>query len=163
MDKKIEAFEHTVAAGAEKHKAKTVMRVLAEMCGSNNAMPDTPLGRRVAEEQKKRDEALKKRYREVFDSALDMPAARIKYFCNMLLKLWPAVEEGDWESRRLTYDDFFSIYMKGVDKTFSAWCIHDRKTEEMADMLESEYPFPQLLKITKENMGLLPETMRKIY
>ena len=146
-------------------RKEDTMKVLAAMSGPDiSAIADTPFGRQIINDEKKRDDDFKKRYRETFDSAPDMPVARIKYFCRVLLKLWPdAMQENDWKARSLAFDDVFNIYMQGVDKAYSDWCRRDQKTEEMAEKVESEYPFPQLLKITKENMGLLlPETLEKL-
>lgn len=161
MDRKLEAFEKATVADTENHTAESVMRVMEAMHELNLAMANTPFGRQVAIEKRKRDEDFKKRYQEVFANAPAMPMARIKYFCGELLKLWPAVEEGGWEARRLAYDDFVSLYMEGVDRTLSDWCRRDQKTEEMTDEVSYEYPF-QMLEVTKENMGpLLTETLGK--
>lgn len=163
LDEKMEAFERAAAADAENHTAESIMAVLAAMNGLNRAMANNPFGRYVAREQQKREDDFKKRYKDVFAGAPDMPVARIKYFCGVLLKLWPAVEKGDWEKRCLACDDFFSVYSEGVDKAFAGWCRRDRKTEEMSGEAKAEYPFPQMMGIPKEDIGaLLSETLGKI-
>lgn len=54
-------------------------------------------------------------------NAPDTPAARIKYFCSLLLKQGMAVKDGEWGSRLSTYDYFFDIYSDGVEKAVSEW------------------------------------------
>lgn len=162
LDRRMEAFEKAAAADAENHTAESVMAVLAAMAELNDAMANNPFGRYAAREQQKREDDFKKRYKDVFAGAPDMPVARIKYFCGVLLNLWPDVEKGDWEARRLAYDDFFSMYTEGVDKSFSDWCNIDQKTDEMVNDVQDEYPFLQL-EVTKDSMGaLLSETLDKI-
>lgn len=162
LDEKMEAFEHAVAVDTENHTEESALAVLAAMDKLNSVMANTPFGRYVADERKKREDDFRKRYKDVFGSAPDMPVARIKYFCGVLLNLWPDVEKGDWEARRLAYDDFFSMYTEGVDKSFSDWCNIDQETDEMVNDVQDEYPFLQL-EVTKDNMGtLLSETLDKI-
>lgn len=162
LDRRMEAFEKAAATDAENHTAESVMAVLAAMNGLNRAVANNPLGRYVAVVQKKRENAFKKRYKDVFAGAPDMPIARIKYFCGVLLNLWSVVEKGDLEKRRLAYNDFFSMYKEGVDKVFSGWCNIDQKIDEMVNDVQDEYPFLQL-EVTKDNMGtLLSETLDKI-
>lgn len=162
LDEKMEAFERAAVADAENHTAESVMEVLAAMNGLNRAMANTPFGRQVAEEQQKRDADFKERYRDVYASAPDLPAARIKYFCVVLQRLWQEMEERGWKDRYSIYDDFCSVYMYGVDRAVSDWCRYDRKTMDLCDEVQSEYPFLQL-EITKENMGLLlTETLAQI-
>lgn len=162
LDEKMEAFERAVAVDTENHTEESALAVLAAMAELNSVMANTPFGRYVADERKKREDDFRKRYKDVFGSAPDMPVARIKYFCGVLLNLWPDVEKGDWEARRLAYDDFFSMYTEGVDKSFSDWCNIDQKTDEMVNDVQDEYPFLQL-EVTKDNIGtLLFETLDKI-
>lgn len=162
LDRRMEAFEKAAAADAENHTAESAMAVLAAMNGLNRAMANNPFGRYVVREQQKRDVDFRKRYKDVFAGAPDMPVARIKYFCGVLLKLWPDVEKGSCKSKWSVFDDFFSIYSEGVDKSFSAWCKIDQKTDEMVNDVQDEYPFLQL-EVTKDNMGaLLSETLDKI-
>lgn len=154
MDSKMEACGRAVAADAENHTAESALAVLAAMAELNSAMANTPFGRQVAEEQQKRDDDFKERYRDVYASAPDLPAARIKYFCVVLQRLWQEMEERGWKDRYSIYDDFCSVYMYGVDRAVSDWCRYDRKTMDLCDEVQSGYPFLQL-EITKDNMGLL--------
>lgn len=162
LDRRMEAFEKAAAADAENHTAESAMAVLAAMNGLNRAMANTPFGRYLALEQKKREDDFRKRYEDVFGSAPDMPVARIKYFCGVLLNLWPDVEKGGCKSKGSVFDDFFSIYSEGVDKSFSDWCKIDQKTDKMMDDVQDEYPFLQM-EVRKDNMGtLLPETLERL-
>lgn len=162
LDKKMDAFERAVAVDEKTHTAESVMTVLAAMNGLSRAMVNNPFGRYVVREQKKREEDFNRKYKDVFDSAPDMPVARIKYFCRVLWKIWQEIERRDWQDRYSIYDDFCSVYMEGVDKAFSDWCKIDHKTDEMADEVQDKYPFLQL-EVTKDNMGtLLSETLDKI-
>lgn len=162
LDEKLEAFERAAAADAENHTAESVMEVMAAMNGLNRAMANTPFGRQVAEELQKRNADFKERYRDVYARVPDMPVARIKYFCGVLLKLWPDVEKGDCKSKWSVFDDFFSIYSEGVDRTFSDWCKIDQKTDKMTDEVQFEYPFLQM-EVSKDNMDmLLSETLERL-
>ena len=69
----------------------------------------------------------KERYMDVLQSAPELPAARIKYFCSVLLHL--CAEEG-FETESLAFDDFFIFFVE-IDKAVSDWCRRDRKTEEI--------------------------------
>lgn len=51
----------------------------------------------------------KERYMDVLQSAPELPAARIKYFCSVLLHL--CAEEG-FETESLAFDDFFAFMLK---------------------------------------------------
>ena len=96
----------------------------------------------------------KERYMVVLQRAPDLPAARIKYFCSVLLHL--CAEEG-FETERLAFDDFFIFFVE-IDKAVSDWC----KTEEIECEVEDEYPFLQN-EITRENAGkVLAKTLLKI-
>lgn len=100
----------------------------------------------------------KERYMDVLQSAPELPAARIKYFCSVLLHL--CAEEG-FETESLAFDDFFCFYAE-IDKTVSDWCSRDRKTEEAECEVEDEYPFLQI-EITRENAWkVLVKTLLKI-
>lgn len=94
MDRKIEAFDQAVAADEEKQTEESAIAVMAAMIELVSAMAGTPFGRQVAREQQKWDVDFRKRYQNVFANAPDMPVARIKFFCKILMKLWPAVMEG---------------------------------------------------------------------
>ena len=50
----------------------------------------------------------KERYMDVLQSAPELPAARIKYFCSVLLHL--CAEEG-FETESLAFDDFFIFFL----------------------------------------------------
>ena len=100
----------------------------------------------------------KERYMDVLQSAPELPAARIKYFCSVLLHL--CAEEG-FETESLAFDDFFIFFVE-IDKAVSDWCRRDRKTEEIECEVEDEYPFLQN-EITRENAGkVLAKTLLKI-
>lgn len=95
----------------------------------------------MAESGKRRGLVFRRRYSKVFEAAPDMPAARVKYFCGILLKLVPLIAEGDWEHRCFAYDDFCNIYMEGVDLTAQDWCRFDQGIEKIEDSVQTEYPF----------------------
>lgn len=162
LDEKMDSFECAVAVDTENHTEESAIAVLAAMAELNDAMANNPFGRYVVREQQKRDDDFRKRYKDVFARAPDMPVARIKYFCGVLLKLWPDVEKGDCKSKWSVFDDFFSIYSEGVDRTFSDWCKIDQKTDKMTDEVQVEYPFLQM-EVSKDNMDmLLSETLERL-
>lgn len=160
LDRKLEACER--AAEEDDGTVESTIRMVAALGAMAHAMLDTPLGQQIAEEERKAEEDFKVRYQEVFDNAPDMPAARIKYFCRLMINLWRSVDAGGLKSESMEYDDFCRVYMDGVDQTISDWCRRDHKTKKMDEYVQLRYPFG-LLKITKENMGrLLKETLEKI-
>lgn len=141
---------------------ESAIRMMASLGEVVRFMLNTSFGRQIAEAERKEDEDFKRRYQEIFDGAPDMPAARIKYFCGVLLELWRAVEAGGLKCESIEYDDFCRIYMDGVDRSVSDWCRRDRKTKETDDEVQTGYPFFEL-EVTKQNMGcLLSETLEKI-
>lgn len=150
------------AADAEDYTEESAMKLAGAAYSLASAMANTPFGKQVAEDIKKRDEDFKNKYRKVFENAPDKPAARIKYFCRVLQRLWQHMEKREQKDRYSLYDDFCSIYMDGVDRTLSDWCRHDRETKKMDDEVLSKYPFFQM-KIGEDNMGLLlTESLAKI-
>lgn len=102
---------------------------------------------------RKSEEIFRKRYGKIFAGAPDIPAARIKYFCGILLMLVPYVAEGDWEHRCFAHDDFCRICGDGVDETLQDWCRYDPEMEQIERSVMMEYCVN--LKVTRHNMRLL--------
>lgn len=95
-----------------------------------------------------------RRYKKVFEDAPEDPAARIKYFCSILIKLAGIMFSDDWKERYFAYDDFFNLYMEGVDLTLSRWCVFDRRIRSIEERMERNFHFKDD-RITKDNICLL--------
>lgn len=71
------------------------------------------------------------RYREIYEHAPDMPEGRIRYFCQVLLRLLPYMNTGDHEIQKFAYSDFICIYTDGILETVSVWLGSDANAESV--------------------------------
>lgn len=81
------------------------------------------------------------RYREIYEHAPDMPKGRIRYFCQVLLRLLPYMNTGDHVIQKFAYSDFICIYTDGILETVSVWLGSDANAESVYKETQAECYF----------------------
>lgn len=135
-----EVYEQACAAVELDDSLENVEAMLAAGADLAWALCQTEAGQYLMEAEEKMNKALQEKFKKVFEEAPDLPLARIKYFCHIMLDMVPTVAVGDWEDRFDASDDFFYLYNDGVNMAVSSWGCYDRRVDECIDDLMMEYP-----------------------
>lgn len=157
-----EVYERACAAVEADDSLENVEAMLAAGADLAWALCQTEAGQYLMEAEEKRNKALQEKFKEVFEAAPDLPFARIKYFCPLMLDLVPAVMEGDRKDRSVAFDDFFYVFTDGIDMAVSAWSCYDQRVEDCIDELRMEYPILQPDTIRENIESLLTEILQKM-
>ena len=104
--KRKEALFMGIIIPFDKDRKKTKKDCLAALNTLEKYMSDEGLNSNI----RKMDQQFYGKYQDILAAAPELPAARIKYLSEVLLRLYPYMFSGDWETRYFAFMDFEDFF-----------------------------------------------------